>query len=168
MNKKMDQIEYIRNLEIEVQQLRIEKENGFGNGENANQLSIDKEMLGQEIARLNEKIKRTQHQLEDLKKKEADWIVTEGRYSTTCKNFKKTIADLKKEIEQVKAEKKNTTFDSLFTETNKLKKEYEQESKILYELYTECFLENAQLRASKRSRENVAQQMEEISQLYSI
>ncbi len=153
--KKPEEEEYIMQLESEIEKLRAEKELGWVDSEANNKSLIDKEVLNQEIARLNEKIKRVTNQLEDYKKKEEDWNQRESKYQTTCKNFKKTIAELKKELDAIKGNQAaNKNFEALFADSQKLKKEYEEEVKILYSLISDLDLENQALREDRGRKRN--------------
>lgn len=153
--KKPEEEEYIMQLESEIEKLRAEKDLGWIDNDANAKGAIDKEVLNQEIARLNEKIKRVTNQLEEYKKKEEEWNSKENKYQTTCKNFKKTIAELKKELDAVKSNQAaNKNFEALFADSQKLKKEYEEEVKILYSLVSDYEMENQALREDRGRKRN--------------
>lgn len=142
-------------LEKEIQRLKAEKSVGWVDPEFMNKTSMEKEILNQEIARLGEKSKRLNNQVEDFKKKQTDWEVREGKYNIACKNFKKTITELKKELDSVKAIKETAkTFETFFTESSKLKKDFEEEKKVLYEMVNDLTLENQKLREDRLNMKN--------------
>lgn len=151
---KPEEDDDIAQLKDELEKLRYEKELGWVDT-NQNKNSAEKEILNQEIARLNEKNKRLTHQIEDFKKKEADWNSKDDKYQTICKNFKKTIAELKKEIDSLKSrEATNKSFEALFSEQNKLKKEYEEQIKVLYSIINDLVEENQSLRDDRGKKRN--------------
>lgn len=153
--KKPDEEDYIMQLESELEKLKSEKELAWVDHDASNKSQIDKEVLNQEIARLNEKVKRLSNQLEEFKKKEVQWNSDEERYKTVCKNFKKTIAELKKELDNIKSSQAtNKTFEALFADHNKLKKENEEEVKTLFSLITDMTLENQFLKEDRGGKRN--------------
>lgn len=146
---------YLQSIEDELNKLRAEKALGWPGQTNLNKDDDQKELLNQEINRLNQKLKGAYKELEEYKKKEAEWNQKEAKYKTTCVNFKKTIGELKKELDNALANKEAAkNFEKLFGESQKVRKEFEEEVKVLYSIVGELTEENQILREDRGARRN--------------
>lgn len=144
-------------LESELEKLKAEKNLGWVESDTNNKNYQEKEILNQEIQRMADKLKKTTNKMEEMHKKEIEWNERENKYQVTCKNFKKTIADQKKELDNVKsAPKSSKTFETMFSDHNKLKKTYDDNEKVLYTMVEELTLENMVLRDDRSSNRNFA------------
>lgn len=145
-------------LESELEKLKVEKDLGWVESDTNNKNYQEKEILNQEIQRLADKLKKTNHKLEELHKKEIEWNERENKYQVTCKNFKKTIAEQKKELDNAKSApaKSTKSFETMFADHTKLKKTYEETIKLLYSIVEELTLENQVFRQERSKNRNFA------------
>ena len=146
---------YILQLESENAKLKAEKELGWTDQDNQGKNEAQVDLLNKEINRLNQKLKTAMKDIEDFKTKEADWTAKEAKYKAICNTFKGTIADLKKKIESNATNKeREKDFEKLFGEAKQVRKEYEEEVKVLYSLINDLNTENIILREDRGARRN--------------
>lgn len=140
-------------LEAELEKLKAEKELSWVDSGKQSKLELEKDVLSQEVARLNEKVRRLTFQVEDSKKKEEEWNSKDSKYQATFKNLKKTIADLKKDADMAASSKQKVkSVEEMYTESSKLRKEYEEDIKLLYTMLQEQVAANLLLKDDRKTK----------------